>query len=142
MLCIDVHRGPIVQLRPLFAELYSPVFNVGAEIGRMLVDDTGLVSDTFDDQSEDEAECCSRNCLHKWKAGEMDYNFCSMCQQSTFVCEEIGNCAKEFASFKQKAVKYLTAVDLNPGTRDLSKVPPRPPCDRRAMPSYAVMWAL
>ena len=46
MLCIDVHRGPIVQLRPLFAELYSPVFNVGAEIERMLVDDTGLACRT------------------------------------------------------------------------------------------------
>ena len=56
-----------------------------------------IESDSFNDEPEDEgeAEYCSRNCLHKTKAGELDRNFCPMCKNSTFVCGEVGDYAKE-----------------------------------------------
>ena len=134
----------VLQLLLLLAACYSPTYNVGAEIARKLMDGeayTGSDADSIVDEPEDEgdAECCSRNCLHKTKAGELDRNFCPMCKNSSFVCEKVGDCAKEFASHKQKELKYLSAVELNPGTRDTSKVPP-PPRARCDLARWLAGW--
>ena len=134
----------VLQLLLLLAACYSPTYNVSAEIVHKLMDGeayTSIDADSIVNEPEEKgnAECCSCNCLHKMKVGKLDRNFCLMCKNSSFVCEKVGDCTKEFALHKQKELKYLSAIELNPSTCDTLKVPP-PPCAHCDLAQWLAGW--